>query len=416
MSAASQQVRAVGTTFLRLRPLLVGPIIVLAWALVATAAVPPAQLRALITGSGAMLAFFLVERWVAGRVVVGERWLLVSLAITVGGLAIGCGLSGGLASPFAPMLFAPSVTAFAAFGRDRRSLGMLAFLALVLGALALLPLPFPALPGDLQAPLAGVATILAAALLLFSVAGLSDAHVRAADALDRLRQDVLADAGARGARLESIGARVAHEIKNPLTAVKGLVQILAGGAPDDKSRERFAVVSGEIARMETILRDYLSFSRPLSDLRREPVHLLRLLGDVAGILEARAASAGVTVTCAGTGATVSADPRRLTEALLNLAGNALEASPRGARVELVAAEAEDGARLQVIDQGRGMSPEQLARLGTPFASDRVEGTGLGVVLARAVVEQHGGRLTFDSAPGRGTSVTVELPHGAPPPL
>ena len=71
-----------------------------------------------------------------------------------------------------------------------------------------------------------------------------------------------------------------------------------------------------------------------------------------------------------------------------------------------------GVTLRVVDAGRGMSPEEVARLGTPFASGREGGTGLGVVLARAVVEQHGGSVAFDSAPGQGTRVTLRLPDAA----
>ena len=410
-SANSQVIRDVGTAFLRLRPLLVGPVIVLAWIMLVVAGVPSRQLVPLCAGSGALLIFFIVERVRVARVPVSERWLFVSLVVTTLGLAAGAALSGGLASPFLPVLFAPTVTAFAAFGRDARAGLGLALLALVLLALAVLPLPLPALPATVRQPLLAVAMLLAATLLLASVAGLSDAHTRAADGLERLRQATLAGAEARGASLEALGAKGAHEIKNPLTAIKGLVQILEGGAADDKARARFAVVRGEIERVEGILRDYLSFSRPLGELRREPVPLGRLLGDVAGILEARAASGGVSLTVRGD-ATVSADPRRLTEALLNLAGNALEASAQGGRVELSAERDAGGVTLRVVDAGRGMSPEEVARLGTPFASGREGGTGLGVVLARAVVEQHGGSVAFDSAPGQGTRVTLRLPDAA----
>jgi signal transduction histidine kinase len=117
-----------------------------------------------------------------------------------------------------------------------------------------------------------------------------------------------------------------------------------------------------------------------------------------------------------------ADPRRLKEALLNLAANALEATPAGGGLELRWGQEAGGAWLSLQDSGRGMSPEVLARVGTPFFTTRAGGTGLGVVLARAVVAQHGGSLAFESHEGRGTRVSLRLPllagdasHGEGPP-
>ena len=107
-----------------------------------------------------------------------------------------------------------------------------------------------------------------------------------------------------------------------------------------------------------------------------------------------------------------ADPRRLKEALLNLAANALEATPAGGTLGLRWGEDAGGAWLTLQDSGRGMSAQVLARVGTPFFTTREKGTGLGVVLARSVLAQHGGSLTFESEEGRGTRVTLRLPTEA----
>jgi signal transduction histidine kinase len=117
----------------------------------------------------------------------------------------------------------------------------------------------------------------------------------------------------------------------------------------------------------------------------------------------------VRVERTATQARARVDARRLKEALLNLVLNALEATPSGGHVLLGAETTIASVVLTVRDSGRGMPPEVLSRLGTPFFTTREEGTGLGVVLARTVIVQHGGRLDYESHPGQGTVARLTLP-------
>jgi signal transduction histidine kinase len=407
------QIRSVGTVFLRLRPLLVAPAVLLSWVLIWPSA-PRTQSLLVTLVSGSLLAFFTIEAFFARRREVDERWLFRSLLVTLGGLLAACFATGALVSPYVPLLFAPAVTAFAAYGRSRASVTMLVLLALGVLALVLVPerVLFPALEVELRRAMIPVTVLLAAALLWVSVTGLSDAHERAGAALDRLRGELLAGAGERAMAVESIGAKVAHEIRNPLTAIRGLVDLLAPTATDDRARRRFEVVASEVARIEGILRDYLGFARPLAELRLQSVRLDRIVADVLDILDARAHEAGVALVPTFVELELRADPQRLTEALLNLVGNAIEACDRGGTVAVVVARNEAGAEIVVRDDGRGMGPEQLARLGTPYASSRPGGTGLGVVLARQAIAQHGGTVEHESTRGQGTTVTIVLPMEA----
>jgi signal transduction histidine kinase len=165
----------------------------------------------------------------------------------------------------------------------------------------------------------------------------------------------------------------------------------------------------EVARMEAVLRDYLSFSRPLEDLRVGAVDLRELAESVVVLLEGRAAAGGVRIERAGESVRMGGDPRRLEEALLNIATNAIEATPTGGRVTIRTERRDGGAAIVVEDTGKGMSASVLEKVGTPFFTTRREGTGLGVVLARAALAQHGGRLDYASRPGEGTTVTLTLP-------
>src|SRR5205823_4338081 len=160
--------------------------------------------------------------------------------------------------------------------------------------------------------------------------------------------------------------------------------------------------------MESILKEYLSFSRPLESLQPQRMALGALADEVLSLMDARAASAGIALRRRGDAIT-EADPRRLKDALFNLVGNAVEATAQGGKVEVEIDEGDRGARIAVRDSGRGMAPDVLDRLGTPFFTTREQGTGLGVVTARAALAQHGGSLAYSSEPGRGTTAVGTLP-------
>ncbi|MBA3541297.1 MAG: sensor histidine kinase [Deltaproteobacteria bacterium] len=234
-----------------------------------------------------------------------------------------------------------------------------------------------------------------------------------------LREERLTELGASVHRLQSVGAKVAHELKNPLASIKGLCQLVARTPESERTHERLTVVASEISRMETILNEYLSFSRPLEDLTPQAIDLKAVAQDVLDVLAGRSEQANVTLALVGAATPAHGDPRRLKEALINLVSNAIEATPPGGRVEL-RLRAPDGKQpapgaitIEVRDTGRGISPEDLERLGTSFFTTRPNGTGLGVVLAQGVIAQHGGQLRYTSLIGTGTTATITLPVEIP---
>ncbi len=225
----------------------------------------------------------------------------------------------------------------------------------------------------------------------------------------RAREEVGARALARARDLELLTARMAEELMHPLGEVRRLVDGAARRTSDPDAQEQLGVVSSEIARMRSILEEYVSFSRPLESLHPEPIRLGDLADEVLGAMEGRAEAAGVELARVGD-ARVSADPRRVTEALLNLVANAIEATPADGRVVMEIADRGPTIELVVRDTGKGMSPQVLARLGSPFFTTRAQGTGLGVLLARSVFTRHGGSLVFESSPGHGTAAIASLPR------
>ncbi len=318
-------------------------------------------------------------------------------------------VTGGVRSPLLVTFLAAYFASVWAAGDRRATRMLLGATALGVGALALLPsaVAGPALAGPVYGVLAAVSVIGVAALLAPVLNGMT----RRRDASIRARKEMAADALARAQSLEEIGSKVAHELKNPLTGVKALVQLGLRSPAEASSHERLEVVEREVTRMQEILQNYLSFTRPLQGVRPRRVELAPLVSDTLVVLSGRADDARVRLYTQGD-ATVEADPRRLKEALLNLVANAIEATPPGGEVVVDVRPSGDEIEIVIRDTGRGMPAETLRRIGTPFFTTRDDGTGLGVVLARSVIAQHGGSLRYDSEPGTGTRVRVTLPRVA----
>ena len=335
----------------------------------------------------------------------------VSAQLFVTGIA---SLTGGVHSPLLPTLVLPSIVSLLFFGPIAASRWIALCNGLLIVAMLALPQSYvgPALP-DINY-MAGMLLALGWSLfMLHMMAGkLANAAARAGETYDCLREERVSEAEAQLRRLQGVGAKVAHELKNPLASIKGLCQLVSRAPDSERTQERLAVVASEISRMETILNEYLTFSRPLEDLHPEAIDLVVLGRDVLDVLAGRADQAGVTLAIDGQAAPVQGDPRRLKEALINLVANAIEATPQGGTVQLRVRTSPAGATVEVKDTGRGISPEDLERLGTSFFTTRPNGTGLGVVLAQGVIAQHGGTLTYASTQGRGTIATIALPGKA----
>jgi two-component system, NtrC family, sensor histidine kinase HydH len=207
----------------------------------------------------------------------------------------------------------------------------------------------------------------------------------------------------------ALSAEIAHELKNPLASVKGLAALLARDLVG-KPAERLGVLRSEVDRMQETLEEFLDFSRPLAPLARAPVDLGELAREVSTLCEGVARSRGVELLCDAGPVVLEGDRRKLRQLLVNLVQNAIEASPAGARVE-IGAEAGRGAgdpvRLEVRDRGAGVAPDLDAF--APGLTTKPRGSGLGLTIARALVQQHGGRIELLARDGGGTRAAVTIP-------
>ena len=334
-------------------------------------------------------------------------------------VTVSAALTGGVHSIFLPSLVMPAIVSLMFFGPQAVARWVAVANALLI--IAVVTLPESIVGPQLSERMHMVGIIISLTWFLFMlhalVGKLSVVASRAGESVACLREERIGDAEAQLRRLQSVGAKVAHELKNPLASIKGLCQLVARTPESERTQERLAVATSEIARMETILREYLSFSRPLEDLKPESIDLIALGRDVLDVLDGRAVNAGVTTSVGGTAAPVQGDPRRLKEALINLVSNAIEATPSGGTVALKVRSSAVAVVIDVVDSGRGISADDMSRMGTSFFTTRENGTGLGVVLAQGVITQHGGSLKYDSKVGRGTTASISLPTpGARPAL
>ncbi|HEY7141273.1 MAG TPA: ATP-binding protein [Methylomirabilota bacterium] len=223
----------------------------------------------------------------------------------------------------------------------------------------------------------------------------------------RALQDQLV-AAERLAAFGEVTAAVAHGLGNPLAAIRASAQVALLDA-DGPVRERLVQIVADTDRLRERMRALLDLGRPV-EARSVPAALEAAVRSAVGPLRARADAQGVRVDVDVPSdlPKVRLDPARFEEALLCLVGNALDAMPAGGTLRLTAALGSGEVELRVEDTGTGMSPAALARAFEPFFTTKPGGTGLGLALARKLVEASGGRLTLESG-GGGTRATIALP-------
>ena len=228
---------------------------------------------------------------------------------------------------------------------------------------------------------------------------------------------------ARQEKLASLGvlaAGVAHEIRNPLTAIKVRVftlrEELAGAALGDEDIE---VIAGEISRLERIVKDFLHFARPTEPVL-ETLSASALISDVHELMQSEYAKGAIGLKLERTSrAYIRADAHQLKQALINLVRNAAESIPRAGTVTLRVREGsgliqnkrQSCVFVEVEDTGAGIPPELQPRLFDPFFSTKESGTGLGLSIAARIIERHGGVIKFQTKPQQGTVFSIVLPAG-----
>jgi PAS domain S-box-containing protein len=231
----------------------------------------------------------------------------------------------------------------------------------------------------------------------------------------KLAQQQLAEQAAL-TRLGEMAAVVAHEVRNPLAGIAGVMQVLRGRQPEGApERQVMTEVLARVDALNRTLEDLLQFARP-RPLKLTRVPLDTLLRETVRLFESDERCTGVKVEVPACDAVLRVDVDYLHQALLNLLLNAAQAMKGQGSVRVTVDRLDDRVRIQVADRGPGIPQELRPRVFEPFFTTKHRGTGLGLALVRKAVEQHGGEVRFDCPDEGGTvfhiSLPLEPPHGA----
>jgi signal transduction histidine kinase len=218
-----------------------------------------------------------------------------------------------------------------------------------------------------------------------------------------------------------LAAGIAHEVGNPLTSISSLVQMLQRREADPYTLHKLSLVSGQLTRIQTTLRELIEFSRPassargrvaLGDILEEALSIAKYYKRTRGRIAAPVLPADLPP--------LFGVRDQLVQVFLNLILNAIDACttsgraepvPRDGKIELGVEPVAGGVEVTVRDSGCGIGPEQAVRLFQPYFTTKKHGTGLGLFVTRQLVTEHGGSVSFESQPGQGTTFRVRLPVG-----
>jgi two-component system sensor histidine kinase HydH len=222
----------------------------------------------------------------------------------------------------------------------------------------------------------------------------------------------------RNRRLASIGrlaAGIAHEIRNPLSSIKGFATYFKErykDVPEDKKTAEIMVQ--EVERLNRVIGQLLEFARPIK-LNRKKTGLDEVISYSLKMVQKQAQDKGVAITTNFSPDIdgISLDPDRISQVLLNLYLNAIEAMEQGGTLRIDSSLDEEYRRAKIIvsDTGSGISEEDLVHIFDPYFTTKQSGTGLGLAIVHRIIEAHKGEVRVESEPGKGTTVTILLPFG-----
>jgi nitrogen fixation/metabolism regulation signal transduction histidine kinase len=225
----------------------------------------------------------------------------------------------------------------------------------------------------------------------------------------------------RVAAWRELARRLAHELKNPLFPLQITVENMRRAREqypdqfDEVFREGSATLLAELANLKTIINRFSDFSK-MPPPERQPADLNEIVRGVMKLVDAQLRAQRVEPRLELDPALppIEVDPAQLHRALQNLVLNALDAMPSGGALTMRTGRSDGVALLEVSDTGSGLTKEECERLFTPYYTTKQHGTGLGLAIVQSVVSDHGGRISVESEPGRGSTFRIELQNGTSP--
>ncbi|RBP96644.1 two-component system sporulation sensor kinase A [Cytobacillus firmus] len=222
-------------------------------------------------------------------------------------------------------------------------------------------------------------------------------------------QEKLLQKSEKLALLGQMAAGIAHEIRNPLTSIKGFVQLFKSNSQKD---EYFDIVLSELDRINGIVGEFLVLAKPTADIF-EKQDLTKLINEVILLSSTQSILNNVEIAVENNlrAPMIHCEKNQLKQVFLNVIKNAIEAMPGGGELNIkVLKKTSNTISIQFIDQGVGISEDRISSLGEPFYTTKEKGTGLGLMICYKIIENHSGRLIVESKVGEGTKIEIELPY------
>ena len=217
------------------------------------------------------------------------------------------------------------------------------------------------------------------------------------------RQDKLAAVG-------QLAAGVAHEIRNPLTSMKGYAEFLTLDEKDPERLEFMNIILDEIERVNMIVEDFMVLAKPKA-VELEEKNVVPVIKDVVSLLEfeARKKKVRLSFDCNHEIIQIECDENRLKQVFLNFIKNGMEAMPNGGELHVKTMIHDNNVQISIQDTGVGISKEKLKKLGEPFYTTKKNGNGLGLMVSFKIIESHNGKVFVESEPNKGTTFNILLP-------
>ncbi len=212
-------------------------------------------------------------------------------------------------------------------------------------------------------------------------------------------------------KLSAVGqlaAGVAHEVRNPLTVLKGFVQLLL--TKSNENKEYYYLMLSEVERIESIISEFLVLAKPqMAKFQKKDIRTI--IQNVIALVNTKAIMNNVQILIEFEDdiPLIDCDENQLKQVFINILQNAVEAMPDGGEIVVKFKQNSDKVCISVIDQGCGISQERISKLGEPFYSNKEKGTGLGLMISYKIIENHQGRICVESIVGEGTTFDVILP-------
>lgn len=234
-------------------------------------------------------------------------------------------------------------------------------------------------------------------------------YIQIAEENERLRQDMAEKEKFKA--VATLASGMAHEIRNPLQAIKTFSEYLPGKLDDKEFLLKFSrIANDEVNRIDRLIQQMLNFSRPSTPLK-EKTDMAGLINDTLMFLDSKFIAGRVRVVkdfCAEPPA-LEADPNQIRQALMNIFLNAIDAMPDGGTLNIAIHPLDHYLLIRIADTGKGIAATDLPHIFDPFFTRKDHGTGLGLAVTKGIIHEHGGEISVESRLGQGTTFTLRLP-------